>query len=130
MICLDSDCIIDYLKGRREAVDIVRKHEEEAVTTEISAFEVFFGVYSKKEFSEKEKIITKEFFDSIPVLPFDNDCGEISAKAMAVLSRRGMGVEQNDCLIASIILKNGFNHVITRNKKHFSRFKDLKVVSY
>ena len=39
MICLDSDCIIDFLKGKKEAVDLVRKYKEEVITTEINRFE-------------------------------------------------------------------------------------------
>ena len=40
MICLDSDCIIDFLRGKEEAIRIVERHKEELVSTEINIFEV------------------------------------------------------------------------------------------
>ena len=49
---------------------------------------------------------------------------------LASLDKQGLTINQNDCLIASIILKNGFNKILTRNKKHFERIKNLKVVGY
>ena len=130
MICLDSDCIIDYLKGRKEAIEVVSNYKDEVVTTEITVFEVFYGIHTKKDFNEKEEIIAKEFFDSIPVFPFDKGCGERSAKIFASLIKRGKLIEQNDIFIASVILNNGLSEIITRNKKHFSKIKGLKVIGY
>ena len=70
MICIDSDCIIDFLKGKEEAVKIVEKYKEEIMTTEINVFEILFGIYIKKDINEREEFAAKEFFDSIVVLPF------------------------------------------------------------
>jgi len=40
---LDSDCVIDYLKGKKEAIEVVGKYKDEIVTTEITVFEVFYA---------------------------------------------------------------------------------------
>ena len=69
MICLDSDFIIDYLKGKKEVVAALEKHEETLVTTEINVFEIFFGIYRNKEFSERERLVARDFFGSLEVLP-------------------------------------------------------------
>lgn len=130
MICLDSDVIIDYLNGKLDAVAVINKHINEIVTTELSVFEVFHGIYLKKNLTEKEEEIANSFFNSITVLPFDKMCGKISAKIFTSLEHRGMQIEQNDCLIAAIILKNGFGKIITKNNKHFSRIKKLEVIGY
>ena len=60
MICLDSDFIIDYLRGKKEAVDIIEKFGEEAVTTEINIFEVFYGIYLRKDFKEEENLSARD----------------------------------------------------------------------
>ncbi len=130
MIILDSDVIIDYLKGKKEAVEAVNKFGDEAATTEISLFEIFYGVYLNKNFDEEERLSAEEFFNSINVFSFDSGCGEISAKILASLDKQGLAIEQNDCFIASVTLKNGFNKILTGNKKHFNRIKGLKVVGY
>ncbi|MBU0906769.1 MAG: type II toxin-antitoxin system VapC family toxin [Nanoarchaeota archaeon] len=130
MICIDSDAIIDYLKGRKGATDLVKTYAGEIVTTEINVFEVYYGIYLKKNSSNKEETIANAFFNSIKVLPFDKPCGKIASKILTGLFHIGKPIDQNDCLIASIILRHGYDQIITGNKKHFSRIKDLKVISY
>ena len=50
MICLDSDFIINYLRGKEEAIEFLMEvNNEELVTTEINVFEVFYGIYSKNQ---------------------------------------------------------------------------------
>ncbi len=75
-------------------------------------------------------MVANEFFDSIKVLPFNSDCGEISAKIITDLIKRGKITEQNDCFIASVIKKNGIDMIITKNKKHFSIIEGVKVSTY
>ena len=53
MICLESDIIIDFLRGKEKAINTVNKLKDEIITTEINAFEVFYGIYLKKEINEK-----------------------------------------------------------------------------
>ena len=130
MICLDSDFIIDYLKGKKEVVAALEKHEETLVTTEINVFEIFFGIYRNKEFSERERLVARDFFGSLEVLPFDGGCGEFASRILAGLSHKGDLIEQNDCFIASVMLNNGCDKIITRNKKHFSKIKNVKVIEY
>lgn len=130
MICIDSDAIIDYLRGKKEAVEVVKKYAGEIVTTELNVFEVFYGVYLKKEISEREEGKTNAFFNSITVLPFDKPCGKVAAKILVSLMSVGKPINQNDCFIAAVVLKNGFDSIITRNETHYSMIKDLKVISY
>lgn len=130
MICLDSDCIIDFLKGKKESIEIIARHSKEIVTTEINKFEIMFGIYLKKEISEKEKDAAKSFFDSLDVLPFEKNCGEKAAQILASLSKEGNIIEQNDAFIASIMINNGIENILTKNEKHFLRIKGIKVMAY
>jgi len=130
MIFIDSDCIIDFLKGARDAVNIVQKHQHELATTQINVFEIFFGIFRKKQISEKELNSVEEFFRSITIFHFDYLCGKMSAKLMADLSKKGKTINQNDCFIGSVMLKNNCKKIITRNSKHFSQIKGIRAVKY
>ena len=128
MICLDTSFIIDFLKERKEAIEFMKKNTEEVFTTEINAFEVFIGIYTKENY-EKEETIAVGFFNSINVASI-NGWGIKSAKILATLIKDGNLIEENDCFIASIMLVNGCEKIITRNKKHFERIKGIKIISY
>jgi len=130
MICLDTTAIIDFLNGRDEAVSAVKKYKGELATTEINVFETFFGIYVKRTLSEKEENSAKEFFDSLDILPMKKSSGSLAAKILSQLARKGDVIGQNDCMTATIMLKNGCDKILTKNKKHFSKIKGLKVVSY
>ena len=130
MIFIDSDCIIDFLKGKENARKAVEKHETELATSHINVFEIFFGIYNKRNVDEKEVILADNFFNSLGVFPFDNKCGRISAKILSGLMKEGNPINQNDCFIASIMIKNGISSIISNNKKHFSKIKGIKVMTY
>ncbi len=130
MICVDSDCIIDFIRGKKEAIFIIEDNRDSLVTTEINVFETFIGVYNKKIFLEKDENTYREFFNSIEVLSMSRGCGKIAAKILGDLSKKGQIIGQNDGIIISIMKKNGINEIITRNRKHFSRVEGIKVISY
>jgi len=130
MIFIDSDCIIDFLKGKKEAVNIVKKYSDNLVTTQINVFEIFFGILKQKEVSGKEWNFADGFFGSINIADFDSTCGKISARIFSDLSKKGSLIDQNGCFIGAIMLKHNCNKIITKNKNHFSRIKCIKVISY
>ncbi len=130
MIFIDSDCIIDFLKGKENAKKIIKDYEDEIATSQINIFEIFHGIFRQKNVSESEANSADHFFNSINVFPFDQKCGRISAKIFCTLMKEGKLIEQNDCFIAAIMMKNGINSIISNNKKHFSRIKGIKVIGY
>ncbi|MBI2045382.1 type II toxin-antitoxin system VapC family toxin [Candidatus Pacearchaeota archaeon] len=130
MIFIDSDCIIDFLRGKENAKGVIEDYQDELGTSQINVFEVLFGIFKKKVVNEQELALADNFFNSITVFPFDDKCGRISAKIFSVLMKEGKMIEQNDCFIGAIMLKNNLNNIISNNKKHFSRIKGIKVISY
>jgi len=129
MICIDSDCIIDFLKGKKEAIEIIALNKKDIVSTEINKFEVFVGIYISNKINKIEEEIAGSFFSSIIILNADG-WGEKGAKVFSDLMKNGKTIEQNDCLIASIMITNGCYKIITRNKKHFSRIEGIEVIDY
>ncbi|MBS3136005.1 type II toxin-antitoxin system VapC family toxin [Candidatus Woesearchaeota archaeon] len=128
MICLDTCAIIDFLKMDSAVIKAIGNINDNISTTEISVHEVFLGIYLKG--SQKEITSTKQFMDSIEILPFDMPCGRESARIEAGLYRDGLTIEQNDCMIAACMLKHGCSKILTRNRKHFERIKGIKAVEY
>ena len=129
MICLDSNCIIDFLKGKKEAITIIEQYKEELVTTEICIFEVFLGIYKKQHTSLREETIANTLLNSLYIL-HSKDFGIYASKLYSELMTKGILIEQNDCFIASIMLMNGCDTIITRNVKHFARIPGIKIIEY
>jgi predicted nucleic acid-binding protein len=130
MIGIDSDCIIDFLKGKEEAVKVVEENKHQLITTEINIFEIYFGIFNKLFISEKELNSANGLFESINNLPFKNNCGKRAAEIITSLIKKGKIIQQNDSMIASILLENKIESIITKNVKHFSLIKGLKIINY
>ncbi len=128
MIGIDSDCIIDFLRGSGAAINVVDKFRGELATTEINRFEVFFGISLQKTFPQAEANAAHALFKAIPVFPFGQ--GERAAAILAALMKDGSAINQNDTLIAAALLANGCSGIITKNRKDFAKIKGLEIISY
>jgi tRNA(fMet)-specific endonuclease VapC len=68
-------------------------------------------------------------FAKLEVIPlefsFSQRAGEISAKLMA----KGEPIDYRDAMIAAIAIENELT-LVTRNKSHFSRIKNLKLETW
>jgi len=127
MICIDTDCLIDFFKGKKNALTIIKKYHSELVTTSINEFEIFFGIFHSAYKGELSS--ARDFFTEIGVFSF-GDCSEKAAKVMSNLIKSGKVIEQNDCFIAAIMINNGVKKIITNNQKHFSRIPGIEVINY
>jgi len=128
MIFIDSDSIIDYLRGKENVTTVINNFQEEIATTEINVFEVMFGIYLKQNVSQKQINSANEFFSNLKIFSFSQGCGKKSAEILSSLIKQGKEIEQNDCLIASVILGNSYSKILTNNKKHFDRIRGLESV--
>ncbi len=130
MICLDSDFIVDLLKRKQNAVMKFQSLKgEEIASTEINYFEVLYGIFIKKQISQAEEELAEQFFESITDMVFDHSSAYNAAKISTSLEKEGLTIELNDSLIAGICLSNNCA-LLTKNIKHFSRIKGLKVETY
>ena len=130
MICLDSDFIVDLIKRKHNAV--FKFHElkgEIIVSTEVNYFEVLYGAVIKKQISQRELDTIKNFFDFIPNMPLDHPSAHNTAEIAAHLEKTGQTIGLSDIMIAGICLANNCP-LLTKNIRHFSRIKRLKVETY
>ena len=128
---LDSTILIDFLRGEENSVKFINNSKDKSFfTSEINIFELITGVYLQKTNKKEhlDKITT--LISKVNVLPLERE-GSIKAGEIAGnLMREGKKIEETDCLIAGIALSNRLTKIVTRNKEHFNRIQDIKVITY
>ena len=130
MMCLDSDFIVDLLKQKHTAILKLQSLKgETVVSTEVNYFEVLYGIFIKKQVAQKELGLVQEFFSSLPNMSLNHSSAYNAAEIAANLEKEGLTIGFNDSLIAGICLSNNCT-LLTKNVKHFSRIKALKVETY
>jgi len=135
MIILDTSACIDYLKGNNEIKKCVLKQEDLIHITSITVYEVNIGLertkrkISKKRYNELYKIWT-EFISGMEIFPMGYKEAELAAEIYDNLETQGQRIDDNDILIAGIMLANGIKKIITNNISHFERIKNIEIIPY
>lgn len=117
-LLVDTDIIIDFLKGIRAAKSLLNSDK----------IEIYCSVLSKKELlskiglseSERKRII--EVLSSIRVLNIDND---ISRKYSMLLEKYG---DKPDMIADYVIAATSWSKklpLLTRNKRHFAKIQEI-----
>ncbi|MBD3198337.1 MAG: PIN domain-containing protein [Candidatus Lokiarchaeota archaeon] len=135
MIILDSTACIDYLKGNKELKNLLDNSIDILGITSISVYEIFIGLErTKRKISEaRYNYLTKNWnklVSNIQILSLGIKEAIKSSEIYDDLSSKGKIIEDNDILIAGIMLSNGINKIVTKNKRHFNRIKPLEIISY
>jgi len=117
-ILVDTDIIIDYLKGVKSARDLFRSE----------AVDIYCSILSRKELllmqglREAEKKRITELLSKIKVLRIDSD---IHSKYMQLLTVYG---ESQTSMVDYVIAATAWAKnlpLMTRNKKHFKHIKEI-----
>ena len=131
MYILDTDFIIDFLRGEKRNVEIISNLLNDPLnimfTASITSYELTKGCYKSARFDENFDKVMK-LKNLLYVLEFDADSSLIAAEIFHDLEKKGMAINEFDVLIAGICLKNNFT-LVTCNAKHFKRIKGLRVIS-
>ncbi len=119
-ILLDTDVIIECLKGNKEIIAILEGLYEEGCIISfapISRAEVYAGL---RKGEEKE---TNELLQTIESLPIDDKIGQVAGTYLAKF-RKSHSLEIADALIAATAMVNKA-HLYTLNQKHYP-MEDVK----
>lgn len=123
---LDTSVIIDYLRGKETAVQLLDNLEGEFSSSYICMSEIYEGVYRVNNSKEIVKAVT-EFFTSLSsIYGVDEGVAKKLGEIRADLKRKGILIEDLDLLIAATCLVYDLT-LITFNQKHFSRIAKLKL---
>ncbi len=123
MILADSDVLIDFLQGQG-AADRVREEisRSNLCTSVISRFELLVGARN-----ERQETVVRELLSIVPALDIDEDVADRAASLRRALDDQGLSLGMADCLIAGVALERSLP-LLTRNRRHHSRIKDLLLV--
>ncbi len=123
---LDTSVIIDYLRGKEETVKKINSLDGNLTSSYICLSELFEGVFRSKE-KEKIKKIILGFFQSLnTVFTIDEKIAEKFGQLRKELKQKGEIIEDIDIFIAATCIVNNLI-LVTLNKKHFSRIKQLQI---
>lgn len=117
---IDTDVLIDFLRGHEAAMDFIAQLPEQAYISAITVAELHVDVRNGKE-----RATLTEFLDTLETLPLDAETA-----AEGGLLRRDYGpshgVGLNDALIAATAIRHKLE-LATLNHKHYPMVKDLRV---
>jgi len=128
-ILVDSDVVIDFLKGEKKAVAFFEKtiFKKNIFISVISWAEIIYG-FRKIKAINKEKLF-EDFLEEneIKIIPIDKNVAEKYLKIKIILEKKNIPLADFDLLIAATALFYNLS-LATRNRKHFKRVKDLVLV--
>ncbi len=135
MIILDTSACIDYLNGNKQLKKLISDQENLIHITSISVYEINIGLEkTRRKISEKRyKELYKswlEFINGMKILSLGFEEAEKAAKIFDILESEGLRIDDNDILIAGIMLTNGIKKIITKNVRHFERIRELEIIKY
>lgn len=126
-LVIDTDILIDLLRGKEYAVNRLKELEknEELATTDINAFELYFGAYNSMH-KERNISSTKGLLETMVLLHTQEESMETAGRIFAEMRARGKTIEIRDLLIAAIALHNGCT-LYTNNRDHFEGIEGLSI---
>jgi predicted nucleic acid-binding protein len=124
-IVIDTDVLIDLLRDKEYAVSKIRELEkkEELATTDINAFELYFGAYNSRD-KNRNISSTKGLLKTLTLLHTREESMETAGRIFAGKRAKGKMIEIRYLLIAAIALQNGYK-LLTNNREHFEWIEGL-----
>jgi tRNA(fMet)-specific endonuclease VapC len=125
---LDTDTVSLALRGEGEVGAAIVEHlPSELALSAITVAELRFGADRKA--SRKLHRLIDAFLRPLTVLPFDLEAAARFGTIAASLADSGTPIGQLDTLIAAHAISQRLT-LVTRNLKHYSRVRGLKVESW
>jgi predicted nucleic acid-binding protein len=123
---VDSDRVADYLKGHRNAVQLLDRLFGEGLAISIITFgEIYEGIYYGHNPKENEAAF-RRFVRGVDVLGINRSVARRFAIIRGDLREKGTLVSQPDLLIAATALHYGLV-LVTRNLSHFERILGITI---
>ena len=116
---VDTDVMIDFLRGYHSAIDLFREFAESISFSTITVAEIFCGIKNEQESMEVERL-----FDIFPVKEPSLEIAKTAGKFVQQY-RASHSLQIPDAIIAATCIQNN-SQLITLNVKHYPMFKNLK----
>ncbi len=123
---IDTDWIIDFLKGKEEVVEHLTSIVEEGLAISIiSLAELYEGIYASDNPKGQIRGL-QDFLTGVTILGIDNEIAKIFGKQRAMLRKKGKLLDNFDILIAATCIYYDLK-LITNNISHFDRIDGLTI---
>jgi predicted nucleic acid-binding protein len=119
LILIDTDVMIDYLRGNEKAVSFLRKHTDHIALSSITAAELYAGVRNRAEEETLDALLA--LFRIIPVTAQIAKIGGLLKRTFG----RSHGVGLADAMIAATAQLEDAE-LATLNTKHYPMLAGLK----
>ena len=127
---LDTDILIDLLRGEEKAVNTVKEliqRREQLYTTPINVFELYWGAYKLGGGKKVEAI--DRLLTHLTIADFTPREAKASGEEIAYLESIGLPIDIRDLFIGVTARENN-GALLTGNTKHYTRIKSLKTIKY
>lgn len=125
-VCIDTDILIDHLRGSPEATQAIERIEEAGrtlSTTTVNAYELTYGAWKTREPQANLEAV-ETLLSRLNVYPLSLEAAQEAGKMMAHLEKTGTPVDIRDIFIGATAKANGAS-LYTRNTKHFENMPGL-----
>lgn len=127
-IFIDSDYVIDYLRGKNYTKPFIEKIRNKQLLAHISVvtlFELYTGAFlsenSKRKFEDIQYLLN--WFE---VVDITKEVMLVAARVHTDLQKRGLMIGIQDIFIAASAMSMN-TKLITNNKKHFQNIRELRL---
>lgn len=124
---VDTSVIIDYLRGKEQAVELLNTIQGELTSSYFCFAELYEGIYRSKNKDKAEKVIQTFFHSLSGVYVLDDQIAKKFGQLRAQLKQQGNVIEDIDLFIAATSLVYNLT-LITFNKRHFSHIEELPLL--
>lgn len=126
---IETSFIINFLRGNKEAIEILENLEGELTSSFICLSELYEGICrAKKQRKAEESVLT--FFSGLSdIFGLDEEIAKNFGQIRASLKKEGKVIEDLDILVAATCIT--YNCILlTYNPKHFERIEDLEILEF
>lgn len=123
---IDSDRVVEYLKGRPSAVELLAELQVDSLAISIITYgEVYEGIYRGVDPRRAEQAFG-DFLSPVRILGISRATARTFALVSGELRRRGLTTPAADLLIAATALQHDLT-LVTGNLRHFERVPGLRL---
>lgn len=125
---LDTDIVIEYLRGNKKVVDkLIELSFEDLYLPIISLAELFYGAYNSYN-KDKHLQGLLRFLGIIKISNLNFEICKHFGKIKSELRKKGKLIDNFDLLISCISIFNN-QILVTNNDKHYKNIKGIKIMN-
>lgn len=126
MYLIDTDWIVDYLKGKSKTVETLQNLFDKGLYVSMISFaEIYEGIVDAKNKEELTKAL-ENFLSGVITLNITDDICKKFGEIRNTLRKKGELISDFDILIASTAIAHNLK-LITNNTAHFNRIQEIEL---